>query len=409
MEGLEAVWRAESGKILATLIRLARGFEDAEEVLEEAFLSALEVWPRDGWPENPGAWLMTVAKRKLLDRKRVEQRRREIVSAWLPREGLRDTALLTAEPDALADDVLRLIFTCCHPALSEEARIALTLKTLGGLTTGEVARAFLVEEETMAQRLVRAKRKIAAAGVPYEVPEARERSERLASVLHVLYLIFNEGYSATGGAHLQRLDLAAEALRLAGVLFQAMPGEAEVEGLMALLVLTHARRFARVDGEGKLMTLDQQDRRLWPEAELAVGIGLVEQALRRKRLGPYQLQAAIAAVHAEAKTAEETDWGQIVCLYEELLRFDPSPVVRLNHAVAVAHAFCWEEALGLLEKLEGLDGYGPYHVARAQAFVQVGRPGLAQAAYRRAIELTANAASRAFLEQRLESTEGEGG
>lgn len=398
MESLEAVWRQESGQILATLIRLARGFEDAEEALEEAFVSALENWPKSGWPENPGAWLMQVAKRKLIDRKRVEQRRRELASQF----GVPRLVVDAHEPDALADDSLRLIFTCCHPSLKEESRIALTLKTLGGLTTEEVAHAFLVDVETMAQRIVRAKRKIAAAGVPYRVPEPTERRERLTSVLQVLYLIFNEGYWASAGDRLLRLDLAAEALRLTRGLLEALPNEAEAEGLLALLLLTHARRQARVDGAGKLVTLDSQDRSLWDAGEIAEGCRLVERALRRKTLGPYQIQAAIAAVHSEARTAADTDWMQIVFLYEELLRFDHSPVVRLNQAVAVGHAKGWDRAWALLDGLEGLDRYAPYHVARAQAHLQLGRRGQAVAAFRKALELTTNAAGRAHLERKMQ-------
>jgi RNA polymerase sigma-70 factor (ECF subfamily) len=393
---IEAVFLAERGRILASLIRLARNFDDAEDVLGEALLEAQEHWTREGLPENAGAWLLTVAKRKLLDRRRVEARRRELLRENAP-------LLLTDEESAeeTADDVLRLIFTCCHPVLPAEARIALTLRTLGGLTTAEIARAFLVDETAMAQRLVRAKKKIALAGVRYGIPGEADMAERLESVLHVIYLIFNEGYSATAGDALARRDLCVEALRLAALLRQWLPGVAEVEGLEALLALIHARREARVDERGRLVTLDRQDRAKWRREEIVAASVSLQNALRRKCLGPYQLQAAIMAVHTEAERAEQTDWRQIRLLYEALFRFDASATVRLNHAVAVAYADGWTEAEPLLAGLGELDDYYPYHAARASCALALGRVAEARAAFQRALGLTRNAVEREYLTRRL--------
>jgi RNA polymerase sigma-70 factor, ECF subfamily len=395
---IEAAFPAERGKLLASLIRWARNFDDAEDVLSEALLEAHQHWSQEV-PENPGAWLLTVAKRKLLDRRRIEKRRRELLARHFTPPLITDSA---AEEE-LPDDILRLIFTCCHPVLAPESRIALTLRALGGLATGEIARAFLVEESTMAQRLVRAKRKIALAGIRYAVPETRELPERLSSVLQVLYLIFNEAYAATEGDTLQRPDLAREAIRLAASLTEWLPEEAEAAGLHALLCLTHARRDARVDSRGRLVTLDRQDRSLWTRDEIGAAGRVLEKALRRKQLGPYQLQAAIMAVHCEAPTAAQTDWRQIVLLYEELRRFDDSPTVQLNAAVAVAHARSWAEAEPLLRKLEGLDGYYPFHAARAHCALALGRPAEARAAFQRALSLTRNAVERDYLNVQLQA------
>jgi RNA polymerase sigma-70 factor (ECF subfamily) len=397
---IEAAFLAERGKLLASLIRLARNFDDAEDVLSESLLEAHAHW-HNQVPTNPAAWLLTVAKRKLLDRRRQEKRRRELtLQHFTP-------ALLTDSPtdEELPDDSLRLIFTCCHPVLSPEARIALTLRTLGGLSTTEIARAFLVEEATMAQRLVRAKRKIALAGVPYAIPSQADLPERLDSVLQVLYLIFNEAYAATEGQELQRGALAQEAIRLSKLLLEWLAKEPEMEpeaeGLHALLCLTHARRDARVDSKGRLVTLDQQDRALWRHEEIQAAKQLLERALRRKRPGPYQLHAAIMALHSEATSAQQTDWPQILLLYGELLRFDQSPTVLLNMAVALAHAKSWAHAEPLLASIQGLEDYYPFHAARAHCALALGRPAEARAAFQRALMLTRNAVERDYLSRQL--------
>lgn len=393
---IEAAFLAERGKLLASLIRLARNFDDAEDVLSEALVEAQAHWSRE-LPSNPAAWLLTVAKRKLLDRRRQDKRRRELIAQHLT------PALLTDSPaeDELPDDILRLIFTCCHPVLSPEARIALTLRTLGGLSTTEIARAFLVEEATMAQRLLRAKRKIALAGVPYALPAQQDLPQRLDSVLQVLYLIFNEAYAATEGAHLQRSDLAQEAIRLSALLLEWLPSEPEAEGLHALLCLTHARRHARVDAQGRLVTLDQQDRTQWRRDEIQAATQVLETALRRKRPGPYQLHAAIMALHSEAESAPQTDWSQILLLYGELLHFDESATVLLNMAVALAHAKSWAHAEPLLNSIQGLNDYYPFHAARAHCALALGRPAEARAAFQRALMLTRNAVERDYLSRQL--------
>lgn len=374
---IEQVYREERSRILATLIRWARNLDDAEEVLQDAFAVASTHWAANGLPDRPGAWILQTARNRLLDRRRVESRRRELLSQLI---------VDTQSTEELPDDILRLIFTCCHPVLSPEAQIALTLRTLGGLATPEIARAFLVPETTMAQRIVRAKSKILDAGVPYRIPDEAEFPERLESVLKVVYLIFNEGYS------LMRHELSVEAIRLATLLESWLPGQAEVEGLRALMILTHARRDARQDEKGAFVTLDEQDRSLWHSAEIAVGLELVERALRRRQLGPYQLQAAIAAVHSEG-----VDWPQVALLYKELLRFDSTAVVRLNHAIAVAYAHGWQCGLELMEGIAGLESYAPWHASRAQMLKRLGRNAEARAAFERAIRLTENRAQREYL------------
>ncbi|MDX2267117.1 MAG: DUF6596 domain-containing protein [Bryobacter sp.] len=396
---IEAVFLAERSRILASLIRLARSFDDAEDVLAEALLEAQVHWQTQ-LPTNPGAWLLTVAKRKLLDQRRGGQRRQQLLEQ---NRHLLLTDEIVGEDanEEAADDILRLLFTCCHPVLAPEAQIALTLRTLGGLSTTEVARAFLVEESTMAQRLVRAKRKIALAGIRYAIPAQEQLPERLASVLHVIYLIFNEGYAATEGEALERRDLCQEALRLSHLVNEWLPGEAEAEGLEALLRLIHARRDARVDAEGRLVTLDRQERSRWHDDEIAAGIALLEQALRRKQPGAYQVQAAIMAVHAEAATAAETDWRQIRELYRTLLRFERSEQVLLNYAVAVGQVEGWAAAEGILEELGELEGYYPYHAARAHCALALGKKVEARVAFQKALGLTRNRVEREYLSQKM--------
>jgi RNA polymerase sigma-70 factor, ECF subfamily len=381
-------------------------FDAAEEAVQEAFVVALERWPADGIPDNPGAWITRVARNKAIDR----LRREKILAAKRPElealEELRvpDEIELREGAEELPDDRLRLIFTCCHPALAAEARIALTLRTLGGLTTAEIARAFLVAEPAMAQRLVRAKRKIRDAQIPYEVPGPDQFGERLSSVLATLYLVFNEGYMASGTDSLVRAELCAEAIRLARVLVAVMPDEPEAKGLLALMLLTDARRPARTDAAGEMVLLGDQDRTRWDRDRIGEGLALSTEA---RAAGPstYVVQAAIAAEHARAADAADTNWPRIVSLYGWLAELTPSPVVELNRAVAVAMADGPEAGLELIDELSELDGYGPYHVARADLLWRLGRPE-ASAAYERAIELAANPVERAFLERRLAQISG---
>ncbi|MEU8946629.1 RNA polymerase sigma factor [Streptomyces sp. NPDC048489] len=404
-EAVATAFREEWGQVVATLIRVTGDWDLAEECAQDAFAQALDRWRRDGIPRRPGAWLTTTARHRALD-----VLRREAVGA----EKLREVAVLARDegpydPDheedgGVADDRLRLIFTCCHPALPIEARVALTLRTLAGLTTSEIARSFLVPEATMAQRLVRAKRKIRNAGIPYRVPPAHLLPERTTGVLGVVYLLFNEGYAATSGADLLRTGLCAEAIRLARVLALLMPDEPEVLGLLALLLLHDARRATRVDAAGELVTLEDQDRTAWDRAAIDEGAALLETALRRGRPGPYQIQAAIAACHTTAATAAETDWADIAGLYGELARLVPSAVVRLNRAVAVGMAEGPAAGLALVAELEGtgeLDGYHLFAATRADLLRRTGRAAEAAEAYGRALELVENAAERRFLEKRL--------
>jgi RNA polymerase sigma-70 factor, ECF subfamily len=410
-ETLEQVYREEYGRIIAGLIRVSGSFDLAEESLQEAFASALTSWPVE-LPRNPAAWLTTVAHRKLLDALRREQTRSDKqpqVQYEIERLQPDNAPELPAELVEYPDDRLRLIFTCCHPSLNRESQVALTLRTLGGLTTTEISRAFLLPEATLAQRLVRAKNKIRLAGIPYQIPPLEILPERISSVQAVIYLIFNEGYSATGGDSLIRRDLSAEAIRLGRLLCELVPGEPENLGLLALMLLQDSHRDARVDQDGELVTLEDQDRSLWDRSEIEEGLKLVETALQlRKRVGIYQLQAAIAAVHAEAEVADDTDWAQIAALYVELMRLTPSAVVALNHAAAVAMSEGLEEGLSLVESAGEsgrLNNYFLYHAARADLLRRLGQHESARAAYSRALELTPNEVEQRYLRKRLEEVE----
>jgi RNA polymerase sigma-70 factor (ECF subfamily) len=401
---IEKTFREEHGRVLAALIAQLGDFELAEDALQDALVNALERWQMemDGVPRNPGAWLLTVAKRRAIDRLRH--------SAALERNALPlDPESIPApqeEPemnDSIPDERLKLMFTCCHPALALEAQVALTLHTLGGLSTPEVARAFLISEPTMAQRLARARKKIRNAGIPYRVPPAELLPERLDALLAVIYLIFNEGYAASSGDTLTRQELCGEAIRLGRVLVRLLPQRAEARGLLALMLLHDSRREARLNEAGELVLLNEQDRSRWEQAEIQEGIAVLEEALALYDPGPYQVQAAISALHAEAPTAEATDWQQIVALYDTLRRMTPSMVVEVNRAVAVAMAVGPQEGLRILDGLgDQAQGYYPFHVVRADLLRRSGQLGEAIESYKRAITLCDNPAERSHLQRQLD-------
>jgi RNA polymerase sigma-70 factor, ECF subfamily len=402
-------FREEWGQIVATLIGLTGDWDLAEECAQDAFAQALQRWPRDGIPRSPGAWLTTTARNRATDRLR-----REAVGA----AKLRETAIRSvadepgddeAEGSGIQDDRLRLMFTCCHPALAFELRVALTLRTLAGLTTAEIARAFLVSEDTMSKRLVRAKRKIRNAGIPFRIPPAHLLAERTASVLGVLYLLFNEGYAASAGADLVRQSLTGEAIRLARLLAQLMPDEPETGGLLALLLLHDARRATRISAEGELVPLEDQDRSRWDASQIREGVQLLEAALRRGRPGPYQVQAAIAACHSTAPEAADTDWAQIAALYGQLSQLVPSAVVKLNRAVAVGMRNGPAAGLALVEQLDEAGELAGYHLlpaTRADLLRRLGRTDEAAVAYREALELAPTDPERRYLTRRLTETTG---
>jgi len=406
-ETLEQVFREEYGRIIATLIRISSSFDLAEEALQEAFISAASKWEPQAPPNNPGAWLTTVAHRRLLDAIRRDRTRTDKQT-----ELAFETTRLQphVEPELLEDaveypdDRLRLIFTCCHPSLSREAQVALTLRTLGGLTTTEIAHAFLMPESTLAQRLVRAKQKIRLARIPYEIPSVDRIADRLSAVQAVIYLIFNEGYAASAGQNLIRNDLCSEAIRLGRVLCELAPDEPENIGLLALMLLQDSRREARVNDQGELVTLEEQDRSRWDAREIEEGVRLVQTVLPLRRVGKYQLQAAIAAVHAEASTADKTDWRQIVALYEELIRITSSPVIALNHAAAVAMAQGFERGLSLIEAAGtngALQNYYLFHASRADLLRRLSRLDEAATAYETALSLTTNRVEQNYIRRRL--------
>jgi RNA polymerase sigma-70 factor, ECF subfamily len=402
-ERVDAVYRSDSRRVLATLIRLLGDFDLAEEALHDAFTAAVEQWSRDGAPSNPRAWLVSTGRFKAIDRMRRRARFDASVAELAERLDAHPTDAAGEDNGAVEDDRLRLIFTCCHPALPPDAQVALTLREVCGLTTEEIARAFLSAPPTVAQRIVRAKTKIRDAQIPYQVPSRADLPDRLHIVLHVVYLVFNEGYSASSGASLTRPDLSGEAIRLGRLLVELLP-EPEVVGLLALMLLHESRRAARTSPAGELVLLDDQDRSLWNREQIAEGSALVERALSSRRFGPYTLQAAIAAVHARASTAAATDWAEIVALYDVLTRADPSPVVELNRAAAVAMRDGPSAGLALVDAILARGDLASYqfaHSARADLCRRLGRTAEARASYERALALTRQEPERRFLERRL--------
>ena len=403
MDIVERIYRAESRRVLATLIRQVGDFDVAEEAMHEAFVAAVEQWPVEGVPDNPRAWLVSTGRFKAID---VLRRRSKYDVSMEDVEGLVESIADTSavvEREGVEDDRLRLIFTCCHPALAPEAQVALTLREVCGLTTEEIAHAFVVPAPTVAQRIVRAKSKIREARIPYEVPGRSELAARLDSVLRVIYLVFNEGYLASSGESLTRRDLSAEAIRLGRLLVELLP-EPDVLGLLALMLLHESRRAARATPEGELVLLTEQDRSLWDRAQIADAVKLVEAALATRAFGPYAIQAAIAAVHAEAPTAQATDWAEIVALYDVLLDFGANPIVELNRAVAVARRDGAEQGLAAVDAILARGELAEYHLAhaaRGDMHRRLGHTAEAAAAYRKALELTRQASERRFLERRI--------